>query len=445
MLNNINIYILAFLTISLVSCSNDDVDPLFDTDVNTRVNEQLDSLRKALLSAENGWKVEYQPENTVGIFNIYLKFNEDSTVDIASDFDNGDQDLPTTYRVSISQKPELVLENFTVFHRLFEANFFSLGAEFEFLFENVTEDIITLKSKTDSGEKSTLTFVKALTSDKGDIIALQGLDARIEKENLTDKPFTSLKLFDNNSEEIFTSSYNFDKLSRTITLFYDGDNNNEVEDRQPIKITQEGFDFVSPITLLGTEFQSFTYDETNNYFIAIVGDVTAIINGTDLPGYINNDGLGLGDGRFTQFLYRPSLGAHPLTSSGFDAIMAQVNANIAGFGFSVFEFRTIIDINDPDGNTYLEVTIVNADGGSITLFYDLRPSIQDKKIFFEYIAPFGDTSALLETQMAPLINFWLSTEGLIYTNRGTFQNFSNLAGQFLNAQDPSLSVYAVWL
>ena len=129
-------YLVLIMAITFfISCSDDDsVAPLFDNAVDERVDSQLNSYKEILVAPEFGWKIAYQPTDGLGVFNIYIKFNANGTTDISSDAKNGVNDLPSTYRIGISQFPELVLESFTVFHDIFEGNDFGLGGEFEFLF-----------------------------------------------------------------------------------------------------------------------------------------------------------------------------------------------------------------------------------------------------------------------------------------------------------------------
>jgi len=279
MLNNIKIYILAFLTISLVSCSNDDIDPLFDTDVNTRVNEQLDSYRKVLLSAENGWKTRYQPGSAVGAYNIYLKFNEDNSVELTSDLLNGVHDLETSYRVGISQFPELVFENYTAFHFLFESNGFSLGAEFEFIFEEATENEIRFRSKTDTGEPSIIIFEKATEADKLTIESLRDLYDRVEDGFNTTSFIRNLVVLNSTSEIIFNSTFTFYETAerRAGISVFDMDTGSLNTTIHPIAITDIGFDLLTPLVVNGTDISVFEFDEANNRYVSNDGGFTTII------------------------------------------------------------------------------------------------------------------------------------------------------------------------
>ena len=107
----IKFYSLLFITVVLLGCSKDEIEPLFDQDSDTRVNLLLEEYKSILTQSEFGWKTRYQPDQEVGAYNIYLNFNEDNSVEVTSDLLGGIFDLETTYRVGITQFPELIFEN----------------------------------------------------------------------------------------------------------------------------------------------------------------------------------------------------------------------------------------------------------------------------------------------------------------------------------------------
>ena len=457
MIKKIKIYTVLFLTIAVFSCNKDtDIEPLFDKNIDARIDKKVESYKATLVNSEFGWKVIYQPGDDTGSFNIYIKFNKDNTTEIVSDYDGGKNDLHTTYRAGITHQPELIFENYSVFHALFEARGFSLGAEFEFLFEDVSLDKIKLKSKTDYGEKSEITLLKATATDKETIKGLQGSDVRIKDGHLTNLSFRSMVVTNTTTNNIvFSSTFSFDFFTRVTTIGYLEEENSFKTEKHPISVSKEGFNFITPITVEDTDIKSFIYDETNNRFVAVTGELTAVISGANKPGAINDDFLDIGN-KFNTFLYRPSLGADPRTSSSFRYLLAQINRNTLDVWSKIrgriYELKLFIKPGGGVGDSYLEIRI---DGiiSSQFLVYILKPKIANRKLYFEYI-PYTETpprdvrlknGASLEPEMQPILDFLTNPEGLIYTNHGTFKRYSNKAGSFINASEPIYGVYGVWL
>lgn len=459
MLKNIKIYTLFILTLGFIACSTDnEVEPLFEADIDSRVDAQLDTYRKAFISSEFGWKTDYRPKNEeTGVYNVYLKFNSNNSVEIVSDHNNGTDDLPSTFRVGKGHFPELVFENYSAFHSLFEAEQFRLGAEYEFIIKEVSENMIKLESKTDQGEeKSTVTLIKATATDKENVEKLRGLDERVKDGHLTTLSFRGITVTNPSTGIIFTGSFSYDELTRIGTVRSDDADGKEVIQEIPMELTETGFDFVDGVTFSGTQFKSFSYDEVANLFTSTVDGNTAVISPTNLPLYINNDIFSIGKNPFgNRFLYRPALGSNPLTTSGIDAIIAEINTNVAPFGISFNNFILTTDPSISGNNTVLSVSLPD-----VTLFYDFEAKIVNKKLILEYKGPSttqgnAGNNAFIESRIQSLIDFLKSPnpadadpDGLIYTDRGSFRSdsnrFPNLASTFLSTADPSLTVYGVW-
>lgn len=73
--------------VTLTSCVSE-VDDIFPESSANRIQAQLDYDREILTSAPNGWVMEYfgsPTENSFGGVNLLMKFNEDSTVTVASE------------------------------------------------------------------------------------------------------------------------------------------------------------------------------------------------------------------------------------------------------------------------------------------------------------------------------------------------------------------------
>ncbi|WP_062058976.1 DUF4302 domain-containing protein [Aquimarina longa] len=452
MLKYIKIYILFIVTIGFISCSNDnEVAPLFNQDIDTRVNELLASYKKTLTDAEFGWIADYQPidNKTTGVYNIHLKFNEDNSVNLVSDYNGGTDDLVSSYRVGKSQLPELVFENYTVLHRLFEVNRFSLEAEFEYIIKEVSSDVIKLESKTDNGDKkSTLILTKATANDKENVKKLQGLDNRVKNGYNTTLAFRGITITNTASDLIFSGSFSYDELTRIATVIYEDADNNEKIDKLAIELTEGGINFVSPVTFAGTEFQVFTYDEDSNTFKSTIGDLTAVISASNEPSYINNDILNIQNGTRTIFGYRPIYGDAQFMSQEFLDIFTTIDANLAPNGLNMEIYFFILDFSTPTPTATMTFRAINKAGDRRFVGnYSFNVSIVNKKLFLTLIGATNANGGFFQSRIKPLLDFWTSPNGLLYTERGNFRtfnnNFTNQSGSFFSIDNP-ISSYVIW-
>ena len=162
-------YIIVFL---LFACSEEKTE-----DIGTyeeRAGAAIETLRNELLAPENGWKVEYRPTNESGKYLIFLKFEEDGTVNIKSDVgvNNGEFfDHTILYRIDNSLNVELILTTYGVFHYFFEKDQATFGGEFEFLYKGKDDgDGLIFASKSDVTLPFTiLNFIPATSSDFDDL------------------------------------------------------------------------------------------------------------------------------------------------------------------------------------------------------------------------------------------------------------------------------------
>ncbi|MFC5046016.1 DUF4302 domain-containing protein [Aquimarina hainanensis] len=432
MIKNFKTYTLLIISLCFFACSDDnDVAPLFDSDIDTRVAAQLDSYKKTLVSSEFGWKVAYQPEDNTGIYNIFLKFNEDDTVEIVSDVNNGEGDLPSTFRVGVGHFPELIFENSTVFHDLFLGRDFGLGAEFEFLFDDVTENKVTLKSKTDQGdEKSKISLIKATAEDKEAIKSLQGLDNRIKDGHETSLYFRSIIVKNSADENILTGSFTFDSFSRVATISYLGAGNVIETKEYPIIITKDGFNFITPLEVAGQSIHTFTYDAADNIFVSADGDLNSIITHSITPGLLYFPAVNTFKDDFKFYIYFDNTSANYLQSTSDEFLNLGLASSFnrldirfddaANGGISYFQFR----MND----------------GSQTFVIFTTEIVENERFIFNFQQIVGDP-----TPINNMLGVLFNPQGF-YIEKTNESRFTNNPSYLLtNAANPSFrfSVYGI--
>src|SRR5690606_22872283 len=134
-----------------------------------RASEAIAQLRQELIGPENGWLVRYRPEQSSGMYYVLLNFRDDGKVIIQSDLgaENGRYFKDTvTYRVDSSLGLELVIDSYSFFSYLFEADQATFGAEYEFNYVNKTPDNqLVFQSKTDLNNPRDIIVFSPASSD----------------------------------------------------------------------------------------------------------------------------------------------------------------------------------------------------------------------------------------------------------------------------------------
>ncbi len=392
MRNNWNIYWVLFTFLGIhFSCSNDDkVDPIFDVPVDQRVSQTLDSYEKSLISSEFGWKVKYQPKNSIGVYNVYLKFNADNTTEITSDFNRGIDDLESTYRVGISHFPELVFENYTVFHKLYELDGFNLDAEFEFIFEEVSADKIILRSKTDVGDDITkVVLEKATAEDKSIVENLRDFYESLEFGFKTESILRNLVVANSSNQIVFNSTFTFNEgLRQGVITTFDQESGAINSQRYPIEVNLSGFNLVEPFVYNGIEFTQFIYNPDDNTYtsvnseqglIAVIGYDLAPVSTGLVPALFSEevDNFGID---FSNFLYFDD-------SSGF--FLRQTSEDFLQLGKSN-DFRVLdIIFDDQRFNGLTTVELVLNGKPPILMGFEVQ-RIPGERIIFSFVGATDD-------------------------------------------------------
>ncbi|MHA7057634.1 DUF4302 domain-containing protein [Aquimarina sp. M1] len=439
MLRNIKISSLLFLLLAVFACSDDDVQPLFEQDSDTRVNLLLESYRETLINSEFGWKTVYQPGSNFGGNNIYLNFNEDNTVDIVSDVLGGQNDLETTFRVGISQFPELVFENYTTFHALFEAQNFSLGAEFEFIFEEVSDNQIIFRSKTDISDPTEIIFEKASAQDQEIIENLRDFYSQLEDENNTFRFIRNLVVLNEANEILYNRTFTyFDDLERTAGVTnFDAATGSISTETLPIAVTDEGFRFLQPLTLGDLSITTFVYDQDFGTYTSTDSGVTTII-GYDLapvateiiPELASADVNSFGVDFSTYSYFDESFGS---------TFLSQTSENFINLAKVSDLYRVDMVLDDPffSNQSYF---IFNMNDGSFNFATFTREVIANERVVFTFSEFFGDPDGLIN-----IFALLFSADGFYMTQTNESQFSANPSYKFTSVAAPNLnfSVYGI--
>lgn len=426
MIKNFKTYTLLIISLCFFACSDDnDVAPLFDSDIDARVAAQIDNYKKALVSSEFGWVVKYQPKNSAGIYNVHLDFNDDDSVEITSDYKNGESDLKTSYRVDIGHFPELVFENYTFFHELFLAQGFITEAEFEFIFDDISDNQIVFRSKTDRGENPTkITFEKATQNDKNLIDSFKTFYNSLETESTTNRILRNFVVLDAQNNILLNSTFSFADAERqgVITTF-DTEKGSISSTSHRIEILENGFELIDPFIFNEEEIKAFvlnddgTYTSTDGNMTSIIGYNLAPITTALVPSLFSED-VDAFRVNHRRYVYNDK-------SSNF--FLPQTSDDFLNLGVASSLNQIVIVFDDPNagGLSYFVFPHIN---GSVSFLVFNPVVISGERIVFQLDFISGDISDHIT-----MANLLLDPNGF-YINR---TNETNASYSLINVSIPN--------
>lgn len=251
--------------ISCYSCSNNDVDNLFDKTPESRIMEVKAQYKKILVEAPHGWKTYFGTSDKLGRWLILMDFDENGKVTMKCDpvdyyyIKGVSFEDPITYRVDYSQFPELVFESFSQFSAWNEFVVDSdgdgyydkyAGPETQFIFDSYQNGKLYMKGKTSIGvgkkaeEILTFVFEPATESDW----TLNGI-AEVEKLINYDQAKGENQRLEYNGK-LLESLFFVDAESRVVLYKSEGPQNDQIQ-TLPFYVTPTGFTLVTPLDIKG--------------------------------------------------------------------------------------------------------------------------------------------------------------------------------------------------
>lgn len=129
----------------------------------SRLAELCTQYEKLLTDASDGWIAEYQPTAGSSFVSIYMKFHDNGTADIQSNYSGyTDVQEEIRYRVSGMVLPELTFETACIWTELYE----TLGGDYLFKMEVKSNDTLLLKTARTPFERPTCIVTRANTEKK---------------------------------------------------------------------------------------------------------------------------------------------------------------------------------------------------------------------------------------------------------------------------------------
>lgn len=325
--------VLAFLALQLISCDDkESADPLFDATATERINARTKELNDLLLSSPLGWKAVYFTDNKqLGGFTHVFKFNNDGTVDMASDFDATTITLEKSrYSIDLGSTISLVFTTKNRIHLLSDSNLFPINelqgkgykGDFQFLYQGQENGQLIFRTNRSFQE---LRFVKATEQD----VANLGLSRNMIPNVIGAQSRPLFRILEtNDGTTIRKYDFSFAPSPR-FAVARSFDNSGLTETKGiGIAYTPDGI-IVSPAIEIGNQkLTNFIYESSTGNFIATgTNGVSATIKYSNTNEVLNDDYKSLLPGKpYTRIWYiAPNLGTAPSNSVLFKTLESQVN------------------------------------------------------------------------------------------------------------------------
>ncbi len=415
---SLSVYLLLLI---VTSCTNNEVEPLFDQTVNERTDALKKQYSDILTAPENGWVGYYSPNKDFGAYTMLLNFDADGNLSINSDYEAGAQNNSITYRLDKTLKIELVFESSSVFSEIFSLYDNNNGGEFVFNILSATSEEVVLESKLDFGDDVTIFKLRpALESD----LDLEPIYQSVE--NIAGDG--TLSVFRNillNDEAI--ASFSFNSTTRLVTVSY-LENGEIITVNSPIAIQANGFKFLNDITINGARLTSFTFDSDNNEYVNQTDNLKIIydnIPGVPLKFY--DFGATANNARYNYL----EPGKNSVAFLNFYNDYTQFIYDTYGFTIDRVYIRGLNDGGVPYLNIYTSL-------GNV--WYDMNFDVADGIVKFELT---GDTnsSAGLTSVLQPLIDVFVGApSGYYLEDTGGLLSYTNGTFSMINVDDPSIKI-----
>lgn len=278
----INILTLALFLLCFSCKEYEDVEIPADL---PRLPELCAQYEKLLAEAEDGWIAEYQPTAGSGGVSIYMKFHDNGTVDIQSNYPgNTDVQKEIRYRVSGIVKPELTFETECIWAKLYQ----EAGGDYLFSIESKGNDTLLLKPVRPPYERPTCVVTRANAGNKDvfykSISTLQKLDGFIKNAVAY---FKNLELTGpQGTIKVFTE---FNITQGHITLTYQNEQQEVATLERQFKIEGDRIRFIPSAIIGNIEVQYLQLGETDEQGNMLIPDAGLGLSGkwsaTHIPAF----------------------------------------------------------------------------------------------------------------------------------------------------------------
>lgn len=341
-----------------------------------------------LVSAENGWKMVYQPADYA--YTILFDFSEDGLVNSDSkDFTEAAYSALFDF-ANIDGKLAIKLQG--------DTQIGLVGSDYN-------ESVLLVKEITDNkiscvGQKlgKNMDLVKATADDKA------ALNQKVFWEKLNAKNLMYGVLRDNG---VFAVRYGIDYKANKIDFIYI--ENNEAKYVQRTFSMNSSYTAIewAPVLVEGESIEGLSYDEATLSF-RLEGATSLALTSGLTDNQIRTNYVGLGGGSGYQYEVNKNVGAYSIE---FNSVFDWEGMNSVEFNYKDSWFAMVGCLKSPFGG-YMFVQNTKVDNPFAHVY-----EVSGDKVFFTFMNYYpmsitGDQE-VIKAEMKPLIDFYYSEEGLV--------------------------------
>lgn len=283
------LYVFALISSLFMAGCTPETDNLFGESASNRVEEAMENAQKVLVTAPNGWLVQYYPSSlqSYGGYNVLMSFTAEGEVTVSADITDPSAKSTSLYRLKEQAGPTLTVDTYNEIFHFFSDPASGVGGvglgmegDYEFTIQSATPEQVVMR-----GKKSGNTII--MTPMPENETWESYLTSIAEAESLV--KYSQFKFKVNGEEFVGIKNY------RTLSFTYE-QNGEKVTEMFSYIQTPTGFKFYSPITLGGASVSELSYDATANVWKAEGAELVPYITPasafqTEGPWYLTYDNM----------------------------------------------------------------------------------------------------------------------------------------------------------
>lgn len=270
---------ISLLAVSLLLSCKNEIDDIFNTSANKRIQETMDLCEATLLAAPNGWRINYTPKNGSEL-NFVMTFAPNDSVFM---YVNTEKESWSRYRFYPGEGPVLSFDTYSVLHYYADPGVTDkdvstdddlktgsgFGGDFEFIVCRITADEVIMRGRKNG---DTVRFIAA---GEGEINKIR-LTRKLQERYRDTKAFFNVIRNSSSSADILMAD---NEPSQVTIITSDRD---DVNNKIDVVYTKEGFQIKNAVEIGNNRVNEFTWNEILGTFVS---DGSLMIRSTDTSSY----------------------------------------------------------------------------------------------------------------------------------------------------------------